>query len=160
MFRIKIYLPAIRARQGILRLFRGPTQEYMMDAPCLGKADNARAAKANNLTRDPALPYGDTPTGEYAVTRYFGFAEPHPRIGNGWIPITGISGQAEDAVEGGRTGLGIHAGRGDDRLIPTYGCVRMLDRDMAWMAKLVGQEEIRVEVFEGVPGTYRREVSV
>lgn len=159
MFRIKIFLPADRARAGVLRVFKGPTQEYMMDRPCLGKADNARAAKAGNPTRDPALPYGDTPTGEFAVSRYFPFAETHPRIGDGWIPMTGLSGQAEDAVRGGRTGLGIHAGRGNDRLVPTYGCVRLLDSDMAWLAKLVGDSEIRTEVFQGEPGPYRREAS-
>lgn len=157
MYRIKIYLPADRRRKGVLRVFRGPTQEYMMDAPCLGKADNGRAAKAGNPDRDPALPYGDTPAGEYAPAKYVRFAEPRPRIGEGWIPMTGISGQAGDAVRGGRTGLGIHAGRGDGRLVPTYGCLRMLDRDMAWLAKLVGGDEILIEVFEGEPGPYRRE---
>ena len=31
--------------------------------PVLGKADNARAAAAGNPTRNPLLPFGDTPRG-------------------------------------------------------------------------------------------------
>lgn len=148
MYTMKIMLPEDRAKPGILRLFEGPQQTLVFDAQCLGKADNLRAADKGNPARDPARPYGDTPTGEYGPTRWFPFAQPHPRMGDGWIPLSGISGQAEDAVRNGRTGLGIHAGRGDGRLVPTYGCVRMRDADMARLAEIVGDREIRVEIYE------------
>lgn len=98
---------------------------------CLGKADNGRARRANNLTRDPIWPYGDTPTGTYFRTKAIIFAIESDRYGKGTITLEGATGDALAAVGAGRTGLLIHAGRPytDGRLVPTYGCLRVSPED-------------------------------
>lgn len=147
MRKIHVFLFADRTKPGVLALL----DEGGADAcwPCLGKADNARAVLAGNDGRDPAYPYGDTPTGGYRATRLVRFATTHPRLGAAWFPIEGESGQAVEArIKGGRTGLGIHAGRGDDKLVPTYGCVRMRQTDFDRLAALVDGEWLKVAVSE------------
>lgn len=134
------------------RLTAGALAVYMRDGgrvarfPCRGKADSARAAQAGNPKRDPAYPYGDAPAGDYGETWLNLFGEDHPRYGIGWIPLFGVYGQAWRARQNGRTGLGIHAGRGDEKLIATYGCIRMLDRDFKKLAELVGHDRFTVTV--------------
>lgn len=144
-----ICLPVDRRSAGQITLIRG--RRVSGRWRCLGKADNARAIRAGNRERDPTLPYGDFPTGTYEVTGYVAFETPHPRIGNGWLPLDGALGQARDAKQGGRTGLGIHAGRGDDELRPTYGCLRMLDRDFAAMVDAISDDPVLVMAVEELP---------
>lgn len=95
---------------------------------CLGKADNRRAAEHGNPDRDPVRPYGDTPLGRYdgKVVR---FDLPDKVLGEAWIKLDPKSGEALAGLGNGRSGLGIHGGRGDEKLMPTLGCVRMYDRD-------------------------------
>ena len=115
----------------------------------LGKADNGRAARAHNAARHPGLPYGDTPSGIYHPSRIVMFAEEHERIGKGWLPLTGAYGMAKWATTtGGRTGLGLHAGRGNDRLVPTFGCLRLRDQDFDRLRTIIGDDPIRVIVVE------------
>lgn len=118
------------------------------ECDCLGKADNARAARERNPERDPTRPYGDTPAGLFSSPGIVTFAAPHPRLGHAWLPMEGIQGQAHKAVLGGRTGLGIHAGRGNDRLVPTYGCVRVRDADFGAIEEIVKGAAIRVLIVE------------
>lgn len=120
--------------------------EVALAVDARGKADNARAAKAGNPSRDPTRPYGDTPSGAYAPTRLVVFAPPHPRLGRAWFPIEGGGGDALQARLNGRTGLGIHGGRGDGALVATYGCVRLRDRDMKRVAELALGRTVEVEV--------------
>ena len=148
MYRIDISLPLSRPRPGMLVLSNTEGRPLLPPFFCLGKADNARATRAGNPDRDPTKPYGDTPAGVYAETSLVKFGAAHRRLGRAWIPIDGAEGQALRAVEGGRTGLGIHAGRGNDRLIPTYGCVRMLDREFDLLAHRVGRGPIVVTIVE------------
>ena len=131
--KILAVLPADRTRPGWLRLLEGTLLAFT--ARCLGKADNGRALARGNPTRDPVLPYGDTPSGIYSPAKAIAFDPPHPRMGRHAIPLIGVSGPALTAMTL-RDQLYIHGGRGDDRLIPTFGCLRLLDRDMA---ALVGE---------------------
>jgi L,D-transpeptidase-like protein len=157
-FNLAITLPTKEARQnpGFFVL----TDEYgavLLTGFCLGKADNARAREKDNTYRISVLPYGDTPTGDYAPTKVVMFEQRHPRFGLGWIPIEGAAGDALKARmtknEKGlpkrkRTGLGIHAGRGSDRLWATYGCVRLKDDDFSQLYALTGERVIEVSVVE------------
>ena len=115
--------------------------------PCLGKADNTRAAAHGNSRRDPVHPWGDTPTGLYAPARVVWFAARTP-LGEAWLPLEGVHGDALTARHNGRTGLGIHAGRGSGRLVPTYGCVRLRARDFYTMLCVVGDRRVDVEIIE------------
>lgn len=126
-FQMFIDLPPDRTRHGFITVLDQKHRELLRGIPCLGKADNQKAADVGNPTRDPLHKYGDTPLGLYD-----GFIEefeqPHPRIGDGWIKLKPRHGDCAAAAGNGREGLGIHAGRGDV-LVPTYGCVRVRELD-------------------------------
>ena len=117
-------------------------------APCLGRADNQRAAQASNARRIAIRPDGDTPTGVYKPARLVRFEREHRRMGIGWLPLDGLFGQCCRALEMGRTGLGIHAGRGNTRLVPTYGCIRLLDKDFLELMERAGDQLIRTVIVE------------
>ena len=68
------------------------------------------------------------------------------RLGPAWIPIIGVHGDALTARQNGRVGLGIHGGLGNDKLIATYGCVRMLDKDFGRLDELLGDAEVGVTI--------------
>ena len=129
MTNIVVKLPADRTQPGTLTLTLDGGAQFTW--PCLGKADNLAAADHNNASRDPTLPYGDTPLGIYDVTRADTPSPPRHDMGTTviWLDRP-IAGDAVTAAHNGRTGLAIHAGRGNDRLVPTNGCVRMLDKDI------------------------------
>lgn len=150
MFRIHVYLPKDRNDAGWLNLAGPDGALRLYNIPCRGKADNERAAREGNPSRDPTRPYGDTPSGTYDPERIVQFDPPHHRLGRWFLPLRGAGGGASgDALladERGRTGLGIHAGRGDGRLITTYGCLRLHDRDMAEIAAIVGAELVTVTI--------------
>lgn len=148
MFRIIAFLPVNRAAQGWLHLFGHDGAKLTANIPVRGKADNARAAAAGNAGRDPTLPYGDTPSGVYAPSRILPLAPPHPRIGALFLPLEGASGDAHLAKLRGRTGLGLHAGRGDGNLVATYGCLRVRDCHMAEIYDIVGGDEVLVTVHD------------
>ena len=144
MKRILAFLPKQRATPGLMHLF-DHDGVLLHTCPCLGKADNDRALNEGNPDRDPILPYGDTPSGDFKPCKVERFDPPHARIGWSWIPLYGASGDAMRAMIG-RTGLGIHAGKGDDRLVPTYGCVRIRDRDMMILAREIGTDAVTVSI--------------
>jgi hypothetical protein len=149
MLRFHIFLPRDRYKPGRLHVFDATGRLIHSDVPVLGKADNGRAAKAGNPDRAPMQPFGDTPTGSYVPTRRVMFGAPHDRLGKGWFPIEGATGDALVAcTAGGRTGLGLHAGRGNDRLVPTYGCLRVLDSDFDALAALAGDAPVQIVVEE------------
>lgn len=149
--RISIALPADRVRPGRLRLVSDGG--VLLDVPCLGKADSGRALKEGNPDRDPVKPYGDTPGGTYHAAKVVTFDPEHQRMGRHAIPLIGSGGPALKAMDL-RTGLYIHAtpgndaNRGTDRLIPTFGCVRLLDADMAALAQRLGDNPVEIEISE------------
>lgn len=156
MFHIEITLPRERTRPGNLTLWRytgGDIRTLIGRWDCLGKADNARAAKKGNPSRDPKHIKGDTPTGVYcsrALTE-----RPHAKDGDGigrwWIPLEPAGGEALAAKWNGRTALGIHGGRPrrDGRLVPTEGCVRVDDTTIAELGNLLRGQAASITIMEG-----------
>ena len=144
---LKFVLPLNRARSGY---FVATDEEgsLLAHGRCLGRADNRRAAKMGNPERKPRIPWGDTPTGTYEPTTAIMWALESDTYGKGWIPLTGATGDALAAVEGGRTGIAIHAGRDytDGRLVPTYGCLRVSSMDFDQIVTAAAGGEILVTV--------------
>lgn len=155
--RILVKLPPLRERQdsGTLRLVDGAGHE-LLSCDCLGKADGKAAAAAGNPDRDPVLENGDTPTGLYAAARALPIPPQDPNfthMGAWFIPLNGVSGDAARAKNAGRKGLAIHAGRGDDRLVPTLGCLRLRDVHMAELdTALNGRQVDEIAIDEKLPG--------
>jgi hypothetical protein len=146
MFCFVATLPSDRRLAGEYRLFNAAGNVVHAGA-CLGKADNLRAAQEGNPSRDPIEPYGDTPLGGYVPAKVSRFDPPHHRMGAVAIPLEGADGDALQArVRGKRAGLFIHAGRGDGRLVPTFGCLRLRDQDMAAVARIIGDDLVEVIV--------------
>ena len=127
MLDVHVLLPRDRHVPGTLRLrdLADPERALSVAWICLGRSDQALANAAGNPRRDPVHHDGDTPLGRYAPTRVVPAGL--PGIGARWIPLIGASGPALEAWRNGRRGLGIHGGRGSVRLVPTAGCLRLLD---------------------------------
>lgn len=148
MFTLTVFLPKNRWLPGIARLQAPDGARLLGDMPCRGKADNARAAKAHNADRDPTRPWGDTPSGTYRPSSMTRFRSSHRTLGPLAILIEGETGDALAAKQKGRTGLAVHGGRGDDKLMATYGCVRMFDRDMLALSEAIGSDPVQVIVID------------
>jgi len=146
MLNIHIFLPKDRRRDGYLHLFDHAGQLLWADMPARGKADNANAAKHRNPDRVPTRPWGDTPAGRYKATKVIRYAPRHKTFGDRAILLEGISGDANKAKAGGRTGLAIHGGRGNDKLIATYGCVRVRDHDFEAIDLIIGDELVSITI--------------
>lgn len=130
--------PAERTRIGELRASDDTNQIGPFE--CDGKSDNQAAIAAENPTRNPELPYGDTPFGEYSASIVYELDTPGNRRSYGLPDETGkiptialqpLKGptQAWRAYLNRRTGLRIHSGdlNGSGGLRPTHGCVRMIE---------------------------------
>ncbi|MBF0249946.1 MAG: L,D-transpeptidase [Alphaproteobacteria bacterium] len=150
-YHISVFVPVDRLLPGFMRVFDPDGVRVLYDLPCRTKADGADAAEHDNPHRDPTRPYGDTPTGLYRPTWISRYIARHRTFGHHAILLEGQTGDALKAAQNGRTGLAIHGGRGDDKLMATYGCIRMFDRDIAMLAEEVGQAAVVVEVIESGP---------
>lgn len=114
---------------------------------CLARS----AGHTSNPSRDPLHYRGDTPIGRYALTHVSRLPQPVTGIGTLWCPLDPndfYDSQARRAELNGRTGLGIHAGRGNVFRKPTHGCVRLLDKDMEDFARIAGKTRFTVEIKE------------
>lgn len=144
-----ISLPKDRTKLGLLTLC-GPDARGephpIFSCACFGRS----AGHADNPTRDPVKFRGNTPVGGYATTFVTRLAKPIAGIGSLWIGLDPISGQAQEAENAGRTGLGIHGGRGDDVYKVTHGCIRLLDKDMAALAEAAGKLRFDVSIVEEI----------
>ena len=147
LYKLLILLPKNRTISGRASCL-DPHGEILFDCQALGKADSQRAISENNVGRLPTRPYGDTPLGHYHPSRVIPLSPRHPRIGDLWIPLEGQSDDALLAMENGRTGLGIHAGRGDTKLVPTYGCIRLRDEDMRHIHSLAQDHQFKISIEE------------
>jgi len=134
---LKVELSSDRDQIGSLVLFKhgvrvaGPFRAY-------GRSDNQRAASHGNPTRDPTLPYCDTPTGQYEVPRAVRTGSgtsysSHSYGSNGALVLRPNGGQAAVAAANGRIGLLIYGGDlgASGKLRATHGCVRLSNSDMA-----------------------------
>jgi len=123
-----------------------PKFSVVATSPCLCISDNAQAIAHGNPTRNPLLPYGDTPTGVYMATVI------PPGDANGYgvnrrLFLTPVSGDGVKAEQppGNRAGLLVHGGALNphytfwDGLRPTYGCVRVPDDGMKRILDVIDQ---------------------
>lgn len=146
---IRITVPANRNNRGTLAVLDAAGRE-VVSCVCLAKAAQELASKVGNSKRDPVKRYGDTPVGSYIAQKgAVALDPPQKSFGAGWIPLDPVGGQAQTAEDRGRSGLAIHGGRGNTRLVPTGGCIRVFDRDYARIvAALRGAKGFKVEVTE------------
>lgn len=125
---------------------------------CRGKADNGTATARGNPSRTTTMPYGDTPSGRWHGCQVTKLPQPADGIGGAWIPLEKPwSGDAVQAQINGRRGLAIHAGRGNDALMATKGCIRVRDRDFARLCEVLGDKIFDVEVIDTEPAVPGRE---
>lgn len=142
-----------RAKPGVMQVWH---EGAMVNSfPCLGKSDNATAAKKGNPSRNPERQYGDTPTGTWSVR--IGIKKKNTRTYGVHcvLMMWPISGQAlrAYAAPGKRSGIWIHGGAPNDagNLRPTYGCIRLFDHHMATLHELLkqyGQTQTTLETKE------------
>ena len=137
---IKITLPANRYNYGTLKLYdKNGNQIYSCSA--LGRS-------VSNAS--PLVYRGNTPTGIYSGYLY-GPASPRDSYGPyKVIAMDGISGQI---VQSGRSGIWIHGGRSQENLSPTYGCVRVFEKDQKAL-----QDKIQVLINSGTPAAGKIEI--
>jgi hypothetical protein len=129
--RIEVTLPKWPKREtpGTIRLIC-PDRGVVVEARCLGKADNEAAKSNGNPSRNPIHRFGDLPAGEYIAWIEH---KPHipERTYGKYRPLRLIpkSGDALLAAKNGRTGLLQHGGYLNQRgeLRPTNGCNRVDD---------------------------------
>ncbi len=143
---VLITVPKDRTKAGKLVL-HDANHNPLFSCLCLARS----AGHATNPTRDPLKYRGNTPVGKYALTHIVHLAKPITGIGSIWCPLDPddfYDTQARKAELKGRTGLGIHGGRGDAALKATHGCVRLKDRDMADFARIAGKLRFTVEIRE------------
>jgi hypothetical protein len=140
---VQITLPKDRRTAGVLKVYTD-TQPELFVAPCLGLGTGL--AKVNPL-RDPLKRWGNTPGGAYKPTTVIDRGArltgrpPYGRYVIALVPV-------DPVVAARRHGLMIHGGRGNDKLMVTRGCVRMLDIDMARLAKICAGAVLVVQVCE------------
>lgn len=159
-----IRLPDDRTQAGQLQL-RDRGGRLVFFCPCLGRSagifdavtgtaarlraaatTNVPASKPAGTVRRDRLAYrGDTPLGDYAPTFVTTLARPITGIGNLWVGLDPVAGEALAAEQAGRRGLGIHGGRGET-LRPTHGCIRLKDSDMEGLAAAAGRNRFVVSI--------------
>ncbi len=125
--------------------------------PVLGRADNAKARQMGNPTRNPLLPFGDTPTGLYRCRKHGPVA---PASTYGIYPVivlTPISGDALRSYGGTRPRAGLWMHEGDPGALAawaylraTYGCLRISRDDMrqVWLLAATFGDPETLEVLE------------
>jgi hypothetical protein len=147
-YTLNVWLPSNRALPGLADLLSPKGVILINDMPVLGKADNARAAAKGNSDRDPTRVGGDTPLGQYAPARLQRQSAYTNTYGRYKLPLTGVSGDALEAVANGRKFLLVHGGHltKSGKLMPTYGCLRMRDEDLQAMAAIVKNAPLRTIV--------------
>ena len=147
---IRIRFPDDRDYAGTLEVFSADGTVILGPFPAAGRAHDRRAAAHGNSSRDPLLPYGDTPAGAYAV-RGVVESESGPAV-----VLEPVSGQAALADANGRFRLFIQGGGDDGSLPATTGAVRLRDRDQRQLVGLL--RDVSKPIFcEIAPTTERGE---
>ena len=141
---IRAEFTADRWQTGTLKLVDETGKTIAGPFNALGKSSNDIAEEKNNKARNPLLPYGDTPTGTYLVTRIAksGPQTKYPAYNYGPDHIIALDPQSGDALTAkgnGRTGLLIHSGGAgaQGRLRATHGCIRLSNGDMATLLSAI-----------------------
>lgn len=134
-------LPKDRTQRGKLQLWRDGSLIQVFDV--LGKSDNETARKRNNTSRNPLLPFGDTPVGTWKVA-VGPIKSDHKTYGHNPVlmlwPTGGPALVSHDAAHR-RTGIWLHGGDTNalGNLRPTFGCLRVHNETMARLHELSKQ---------------------
>jgi hypothetical protein len=143
---INVALPADRKKLGTYTVVDDAGIVRFGPVPCLGLADQTLAGEHGNPTRNPLLPYGDTPLGLYRVTIIPASSNTHSYGPNPRLMLTPVSGECVMAEDRDHLRAGILNHGGDpnpaytfwDSLRPTEGCVRLSDANMAAVIARLG----------------------
>lgn len=154
--RLIVELPSDRSRSGCVELFDDNEDSLCGPFVIAGLASSALAARHGNPARNPILPYGDTPTGNYRVRGRVrsGSGTPLPKREygpHGILVLEGLTGDAALADANGRFSFAIHGGEltGDGWLCSTAGSLRMRDVDLKVLISVVERLHVRAcEVIE------------
>jgi hypothetical protein len=141
--RVCVVLPLDRGRLGsiVVQDARG----HIVGGPwsACGKANPRLGAEHNNPECDWHFPYGDTPSGNYEVTRALapGSAEAgHVPGAFGALELLPLDGNAAMAETQGRLRLLIHGG--GDPTLPTDGSLRVPEDAMAWLVRTTPPQSV------------------
>ncbi len=152
---IEIELKANRYLPGWLMLLIDGVE--VLRTPCLGIADRQAAAAHGNALALERLPYGDTPTGGYTAVLEAVPNTPDDQhsLGDYFIRLIPVEGDALVAGQCGRIDLGIHAGTPSSNpnlmggLRCTHGCIRTYPEPMALIAsKIIGTGTVSIREVE------------
>lgn len=146
-----------RTKAGELRIESEGGAILWGPVPCLGKADNAGALAHNNPQRNPEFPYGDHPLGTYIITGWAPTGNTPDQLSQfgapGKLVLDPLTEQALARKLNGGYGLLIHSGAIGGPypygFRPTYGCLRLLERDMRELVELWRKSKV-----EGHPLVY------
>jgi hypothetical protein len=144
-FQINVSLPSDRHLTGTLTLVDDSGFACGPTLACLGKADNEMAIQHGNPTRNPLLPFGDTPLGVYNAICLVQHDANNPKLVHEYgtppsILLDEVSGDCLTAKRSGRAGIMIHTGalNQDGSMRPTFGCIRLVPEGMEWLIQEVG----------------------
>src|SRR6202035_64878 len=135
MPRIKVGLPKDRSLLGVLQLESDAGELLAGPFPVCSRADGDAARRHGNLDRDPLLPFGDTPTGDYRASLMAPTAADTTQADqhgpHGIVVLKPTAGGAALADANGRFPLFIQGGAAGRRrrLRATNGSLRLSNRN-------------------------------
>jgi hypothetical protein len=160
MHRIIVTLPENRDYAGTLRLEDEDGDVVAGPFAVCGRADEAAARRHGNASRNPLLPFGDTPLGRYRIEHILpsgtGTQRPADRYGpHGVIVLTPTAGDAALADANGRFHLLIQGGAAapGQRLRPTNGSLRLGNREQKQLIDILRDRQAIVCELLPMPGT-------
>jgi hypothetical protein len=144
LHKIIVRLPSDRDYAGILEI-QGPGGKTIAGPfDVCARADSEIARRNHNPSRNPLLPFGDVPLGNYRVAQIFDSGPrtsyPAEEFGSaGIVLLQPQSGEAVLADANGRFGFFIQAGRLSRKgaLRPNDGSLRLSDRDLRKLLAVV-----------------------
>jgi len=144
---IRLYgrLPENREAEGVFWVTGSTGETVFGPVRFRGEADNANAAKQDNVREDPTKAGGDHPFGTYVVDRLVEVPETDEHefhtYGPFFLRLRGIEGEALKAMAL-RSGLGLHGGAlGEGGILrATFGCGRMDNDSIRRVGELVREE--------------------
>ena len=127
---LRAELPLDREAEGRFSVFDAAGACVFGPLRCLGEADDAEEQRHGTPDDDPVHVYGDHPFGDYRVTAIEPGKRPARSYGPFFFRLMPVAGQALEAWDAGRRGLGIHGGDLGEgaTLRSTFGCLR-IDND-------------------------------
>ena len=144
MLRILVRLARDRRRCGSLAVFDDEGESVFAPFAVAGLASAGTAAAHGNPSRNPLLPYGDTPKGTYRARPLLpGNFVASPDLGSGGaILLEPVAGDAALAEANGRFRLFIHGGApgSGGALRATAGSIRVSDEALAVLLALLAND--------------------